>query len=177
MKAGSAESGFMRISPLAAGVAVSVMIVSLIGVGAATGMLPKALSQKQNDLSQRQNDARPAGSEPGSVALDRCSLCGAIESIRIVEVRDETKALGAAAGEFTGAVADPDKGNTDATTSVLGAVGGVFSGNEVDKKTRRVYRVTVHMDDGSFRTISLSSPPAFAVGEKVRVVEGKLVRA
>ncbi|HMH18533.1 MAG TPA: hypothetical protein VK572_10350 [Burkholderiales bacterium] len=173
MKAGSAESGFMRISPLAAGVAVSVMIVSLIGVGAATGMLPKALSQKQNDLSQRQNDARPAGPERGSVALDRCSLCGAIESIRIVEVRDETKA----AGEFTGAVADPDKGNTDATTTVLGAVGGVFAGNEMDKKTRRVYRVTVHMDDGSFRTISLSSPPAFAVGEKVRVVEGKLVRA
>jgi hypothetical protein len=34
----------------------------------------------------------------------------------------------------------------------------------------------VRMDDGSFRTVSLSSPPAFAVGDKVRVVEGKLVR-
>jgi hypothetical protein len=42
--------------------------------------------------------------------------------------------------------------------------------------TGQVYRVTVRMDDGSFRAISLSTPPAFAVGEKVRVVEGKLVR-
>jgi hypothetical protein len=33
------------------------------------------------------------------------------------------------------------------------------------------------MDDGSYRTVSLSSPPAMAVGDKVRVVEGKLVRA
>jgi hypothetical protein len=33
------------------------------------------------------------------------------------------------------------------------------------------------MDDGSFRTVSLPSAPAFTVGDKVRVVEGKLVRA
>jgi hypothetical protein len=38
------------------------------------------------------------------------------------------------------------------------------------------YRVTVRMDDGSFRTVSLPSPPTLALGDKVRVVEGKLVR-
>jgi outer membrane lipoprotein SlyB len=176
MKAGSAESGYIRISPLAAGVAVSVVIVSLIGVGAVTGMLPRALSKKQNDFLQKQNDVRAADSEPRSVTAFSCALCGAIESIRVVDVRDEARVVGAAAGGFTGAVTDMDKGNTGAAT-VLGAVGGVFAGNEMDKKTRRVYRVTVRMDDGSFRTVSLSSPPAFAVGEKVRVVEGKLVRA
>jgi len=42
---------------------------------------------------------------------------------------------------------------------------------------RKAFRVTLRMDDGSFRTISLSSPPVFAVGDKVRVVEGRLVRA
>jgi hypothetical protein len=42
---------------------------------------------------------------------------------------------------------------------------------------RSAFRVTVRMDDGSFRAISQSSPPAFAVGDKVRVVEGRLVRA
>lgn len=46
----------------------------------------------------------------------------------------------------------------------------------VNDQSRQVYRVTVRMDDGSFRAISLSTPPAFAIGEKVRVVEGKLVR-
>jgi hypothetical protein len=37
-----------------------------------------------------------------------------------------------------------------------------------------VYRVTVRMDDGSFRTVSQSALPAFAVGDKVRVMQGAL---
>jgi hypothetical protein len=37
-----------------------------------------------------------------------------------------------------------------------------------------VYRVTVRMDDGSFRTVSQSAVPAFAVGDKVRVMQGAL---
>ena len=32
-----------------------------------------------------------------------------------------------------------------------------------------VYRVTVRMDDGSERTLSLAAAPAFAVGARVRV--------
>jgi outer membrane lipoprotein SlyB len=175
VKAGLAESGFMRINSLAAGVAVSVMIVSLIGVSAVTGMLP-GTSQKKNDFSQKQNDARTADPEPRPIVSNSCALCGTVESIRTVEVRDDTPVVGAADG-FAGAVADMDKGNAGATTTILGGVGGAFAGDEMDKKTRRAYRVTVHMDDGSFRTLSLSNPPAFAVGEKVRVVEGKLVRA
>jgi outer membrane lipoprotein SlyB len=57
------------------------------------------------------------------------------------------------------------------TFDVSDEAGATGAANE-----RQVYRVTVRMDDGSFRAISLSTPPAFAVGEKVRVVEGKLVR-
>jgi hypothetical protein len=40
-----------------------------------------------------------------------------------------------------------------------------------------MWRVTLRMDDGSYRAVSLSRPPSFAVGDKVRVVEGRLVRA
>ncbi len=39
-------------------------------------------------------------------------------------------------------------------------------------RRRFVYRVTVQMDDGSYRTFSQSAPPAFAVGAKVRVLNG-----
>jgi hypothetical protein len=53
---------------------------------------------------------------------------------------------------------------------------GSNSGESVARK-RNAYRVTVRMDDGSYRALSLSSPPPFAVGDKVRVIEGKLVRA
>jgi outer membrane lipoprotein SlyB len=86
-----------------------------------------------------------------------CALCGTVESIRTVEVR----------------------GEPGAAMRISGAAGSAFAESEIEKsaKKRRAYRVTVRMDDGSFRTVSLSSTPAFNVGDKVRVVEGRLVRA
>jgi outer membrane lipoprotein SlyB len=65
---------------------------------------------------------------------------------------------------------------------MLDSLGGFVPGSATDNTERNlrkrfVWRVTLRMDDGSFRAISLSAPPAFAVGEKVRVVEGHLVRA
>jgi len=40
---------------------------------------------------------------------------------------------------------------------------------------RMMYRVTVRMDDGSYRTLSQSAPPSVAVGERVRIVDGAVV--
>src|SRR5438477_13067220 len=151
----------MRIDPLFTGRAVSVLIASLIGVGAVTGWLHSGLSPKQGD-------ARPAGPGHTPVPPSSCALCGTVESIRTVEVRDE--AGGPGAGEQS-------VGGGGAAVTLLGAAGAI-AGSEIEKnvKKRYAYRVTVRMDDGSFRTISLSSPPTLAVGDQVRVVEGKLVR-
>ena len=41
---------------------------------------------------------------------------------------------------------------------------------DVNKST--LYRVTVRMDDGSMRSISLPSAPGYAVGDRVRVLNG-----
>ena len=160
----------MRINPTIAGVVASVMILSLIGVGAITWVLPKA-----------QEDAQPAEAARRPAPAGSCALCGTVESIWTVEVRGEPGGAGAVPGGFGGAAignqTGGESGNT--ATTILGAAGGVFAGSELEKnaKKRRAYRVTVRMDDGSFRTVSLSSPPAFNVGDKVRVVEGRLVRA
>jgi hypothetical protein len=50
----------------------------------------------------------------------------------------------------------------------------VAGGAEGTKRT--VYRITVRMEDGSFRTLSQPTPPAVAVGEPVRINEGAVVR-
>jgi len=160
----------MRIDPLFAGRAVSVLIASLIGVGAVTSWLHSGLSAKQGD-------ARPADPEYKPIPPSNCALCGTVESIRTVEVRDEAGGAGAAAGGPGGAGAgEQTVGGSGTAVTLLGA-GGAIAGSEIEKnvKKRYAYRVTVRMDDGSFRTISLSSPPTFAIGDKVRVVEGKLV--
>ena len=144
------------------------LIASLIGVGAVTGWLHSGLSLKQSD-------ARPADPGRKPVPASSCALCGTVESIRTVEVRDEVGGPGAAAGG-PGA-GEQSVGGGGAAVTLLGAAGAI-AGSEIEKnvKKRYAYRVTVRMDDGSFRTISLSSPPTLAVGDKVRVVEGKLVR-
>jgi len=162
----------MRIHPLIAGPAASVVIAGLIGVGAAKGWLPGGLAPKQGD-------ARPADPGRNSVPPSSCAVCGTVDSIRTVEVRDEAGSAGAAADGPAGAGAGEQAvgGSRGTAVTLLGA-GGAIAGNEIEKnvKKRYAYRVTVHMDDGSFRTVSLSSPPTLAVGDKVRVVEGRLVR-
>jgi outer membrane lipoprotein SlyB len=61
---------------------------------------------------------------------------------------------------------------------VVDTLRGVVSGSASDSVRKHLmWRVTLRMDDGSYRAVSLSSPPSFAVGDKVRVVEGRLVRA
>ncbi len=144
------------------------LIASLIGVGAVTGWLHSGLSPKQGDT-------RPADLGHTPAPPSSCALCGTVESIRTVEVRDEAGGPGAAAGG-PGA-GEQSVGGGGAAVTLLGAAGAI-AGSEIEKnvKKRYAYRVTVRMDDGSFRTISLSSPPTLAVGDKVRVVEGKLVR-
>ncbi len=149
------------------------LIAGVIGVGAMTGLLPSGLSPKQGD-------ARPADPGSQSVPAASCALCGTVESIRTIEVRDEPRDVGTVAGGLSGAAAGnrADGGNGNAATTILGTVAGAITGDETERnvKKRYAYRVTVRMDDGSFRTVSLSSPPTLAVGDKVRVVEGKLVR-
>jgi outer membrane lipoprotein SlyB len=152
----------MRIDTLFAGRAVPVLIAGLVGVAAVTGWL-------HSGLSPTQGDARSADTGRKPVPASSCALCGTVESIRTVEVRDEAGGPGGAGDQAVGG------GGTAAT--LLGA-GDAIAGSDIEKnmKKRYAYRVTVRMDDGSFRTISVSSPPTFAVGDKVRVVEGKLVR-
>lgn len=165
-----------RIKPLVAAVAASVTIAVLIGLGAFTGVLPnKNAPMLRDDGPLARGERKPA--QPGT-----CALCGTIESVRTVEVYDEPGAGTAAADpKAEGAAGGPGGAIAGGATSVLDSLSGFVPGsateNEKNLRKRFVWRVTLRMDDGSFRAISLSSPPAFAVGEKVRVVEGHLVRA
>ena len=140
------------------------MILSVIGVAATTGVLLNETSPKQSGMAP--------GQSAMSAQTISCALCGTVESIRTVEVRHE------GGGALDSVLAGAATGK-DGSTTILGTAGGAPSGSEIETsaKTRYAHRVTVRMDDGSYRTVSLSSPPALAAGDKVRVIEGKLVRA
>lgn len=103
-----------------------------------------------------------------------------VESITPVEVRGSGTGLGMAAGGITGALLGNQigrcSGNTVAT--IAGAAGGAFAGNEIEKNMKKSprYQVRVRMTDGTYRTTYQSHPPAFAVGDKVKVVNGQSFR-
>lgn len=163
------QSGSMRIRSLVVAAAASMTVAALIALSVVTGALPsKRAPTADEDLSK----AELKSTLPGA-----CALCGVIESVRTVEVLDEGSATVEAA-DSRGRT-NTNNAGASASTSVLDTLTEVVSGSapERDVRKRLVYRVTLRMDDGSFRAISLSSPPAFAVGDRVRVVEGRLVRA
>jgi len=112
----------MRIDPLIAGPAVSVLIAGVIGVGAMTGLLPSGLSPKQGD-------ARPADPGSQSVPGTSCALCGTVESIRTIEVRNEPRDVGTVAGGLSGAAAGnrTDSGSANTAMTILGTVAGAIT--------------------------------------------------
>jgi hypothetical protein len=63
-----------------------------------------------------------------------------------------------------------------ANCGTVEAIRTVVVASGADGVKRTVYRITVRMDDGSFRTLSQASPPSVAVGETVRINEGAVVR-
>ena len=169
----TSQSGSTRVSPLVIAVVASATIAGLIAIGSVTGMLPGKRPQVRNDEALPRVDAKP-------VQQSSCALCGTIESVRTVEVYDEPSTAAGVTDSKAGA--ETAGSGSGGAMSVLESLNDIVSGGTSEKaeknlRRRLVWRVTVRMDDGSFRAISLPSPPAFAVGEKVRVVEGRLARA
>ena len=109
-----------------------------------------------------------------------CANCGVINAINVVEQKGQGSGVGVVAGGVVGGLVGHQigqgRGNTAAT--VVGAVGGALAGNEVEKRVKatKQYNVSVRMDDGNFRNFTLDVDPGMAIGEKVKVIDGRLVR-
>ncbi len=164
--------------PLVLGAAASVIVASLVGTAAITGYFPSARSGKAETSV---SSAPPsAGQLPNGVGRDYiCASCGTVQTVRIVESTGEASGLGAVAGGATGALVGNQMGRGDGNTlmTIVGATAGALAGNEIEKNAKKhlTYRVTVHMDDGSFRAVSQSKPPPVGPGARVRIVDGSVV--
>ena len=122
---------------------------------------------------------RPAPAQPVAAARV-CTECGVIESVKVVDSKGDASGLGAVGGAVVGGLVGTQIGSGRGTTAatVIGAAGGALAGNEVEKrmKASRQYTVTVRMDDGNFRTVGFEAEPGYAVGDKVKVLDGRIVR-
>jgi outer membrane lipoprotein SlyB len=226
-----------RIHPLVAGAAVSVMLVSLVGVAAITGLIPNSYSSAgsatafgpaaapaiataasspaalidpksqpklaasdihgtpdESAAASAADAPRPdylpkstqsrsrtgyASSAPVAQAPSICNSCGRVETVQAVQHQVKPSGVGIAAGALLGGVLGNQVGDGNGRTlaTVAGAVGGGYAGNEVERRTRTTtsYEVRVRMEDGRIRHFPYAAQPGWHSGDRVRVVDGKLV--
>ncbi len=112
------------------------------------------------------------------VATAACATCGVVVAVREVRQTGEGTGVGAVAGGVVGGVVGHQFGGghgKDALT-IAGAVGGAIAGHQIEKQARAStsWHVDVRMNDGTTRTFTYASQPAFAAGEKVEVRSGQL---
>ena len=107
-----------------------------------------------------------------------CSECGVVESVREVALEPKGSGGGAVAGGLLGGIIANQigKGTTRDIATLLGAVGGAYAGNHIEKsvKESKRYDVLVRFEDGSSRTFSSESVPAWQSGDRVRLQNGLL---
>lgn len=163
------------------------------GVPSAVTSTPTTTSKLAADTSKSASAStvkRAPAPAPAVVAKTTvaaaCADCGTVQSVTAVErqgqvngvpVGNTTIGLGTVAGGVIGGLLGNQVGNGNGKTlaTVVGAAGGAYAGNTVEKNMKKVtvYDVRVRMDDGSIRNMDIST--AVPVGSKV-IVEGKNLR-
>lgn len=118
-----------RNYPVVLGAGVAILLFSLVGAAAITGVMPQ-------DITVRNPLATPFLDTTASAAAAKnsnCHVCGIVSSIRPLRVEGKTG-------------------------------------------SRTAYFVTVRMDDGTERTVSLPATPDFSLGTRVRLKAGGIER-
>lgn len=192
-----------RIHPLVAAAAVGVLLFSLVGVAAMTGMLPNSNSSNSPKESVAELDAAAAAADKEAadkkMAAERarereransrvveasppppaaCHSCGRVEAVHTVQSAAPPSGVGVVGGAVVGGLLGNQIGGGSGRTlaTVAGAVGGGYAGNEIEKNTRKrtTYQVRVRMEDGKVRNFPYNNPPPWREGDRVRVVDGYL---
>jgi len=105
---------------------------------------------------------------------------GVVDSVKEVEQKGENPIAGPIIGGIAGAVLGHQfgEGRGKTVAAAVGAGAGVLGGKVVEQKVRATkhWETTVRLDDGSTQTIKSDAQPAFHAGERVRVVDGLLLK-
>lgn len=106
-------------------------------------------------------------------------VLGFVESVRQVEETGDAKGIGAVGGGIAGAVLGHNIGEHNKLITVLGAAGGALLGNHIEKQARATkhWELTVRLDDGRIQKVTSEAEPFWHQGDRVRVLDGKLLPA
>lgn len=121
-------------------------------------------------------------SAPYSSSYQSSTSYGSIESIHLVRGDSGTSGAGAVVGGLVGGILGNQVGGGSGRTAatVVGAVGGAVVGNTIEQNRntqgRDMYEVRVRMNNGDTMTVTQDSNFDLRVGDRVRVVDGRVYR-
>jgi outer membrane lipoprotein SlyB len=107
---------------------------------------------------------------------------GTIDSIQVVRGSGGTSGSGAVVGGLVGALVGNQIGSGSGRTAatVAGAVGGAALGNNVEANRNAngpdMYQLNIRMDNGEMRSVTQDSVYDLRVGNRVRLVDGRVYR-
>lgn len=109
-----------------------------------------------------------------------CENCGTVTSVRAVTRQGEAGVVGPLAGGAIGGLIGSQigGGSGKAIATVVGAAGGAAVGTEIERRQKSTtsYVVNVRLNDGTTRSFTFASAPGYQAGDRIRVVDGRLLR-
>ena len=119
-----------------------------------------------------------ASTAPSAPAV--CNNCGTVTSVRAVKQQGEAGLVGPIAGGALGGLVGSQIGGGSGKTlaTIVGAAGGAAVGTEVERRQKSTtsYVVAVRLNDGTTRSFTYGNAPGVQQGDRIRVVEGTLIR-
>lgn len=173
-----------RTHPLIITAAVAVILASGIAIASMTGLLPnsEANSDKQEvaaEQAETKKESAKATSKPAPVKVAAvCKNCGEVTEVRRVVIEGKGSGIGAVAGGVVGGLLGNQVGggNGRKAMTVLGAAGGAYAGNEIEKNRNASvrYDVVVAFNDGTSGVYAFQNQPNWLPGDRVKVVNGQI---
>jgi outer membrane lipoprotein SlyB len=195
-----------RLHPLLIVAAVSLTIFSAVGIAALTGALPHSRSSSEPIIAPEvqkpiehvitapvaKPKPRPVAQAPKVQEAPKRvyeapkpaplpGVGGVIESVKEIEQAPDKTIAGPVAGGVAGAVIGHQvgEGRTRMIATAIGAGAGILAGRAIEKKVRteKLWETTVRLEDGSTQSFKSEAQPAWQSGERVRVVEGRILKS
>ena len=115
-----------------------------------------------------------------ALAAAECKSCGTVTELKTIKKQGEGTGAGAVIGGIAGGVLGHQvgSGRGQDVATVAGAAGGAYVGHQVEKNQRSTthHQVVIRMDNGATRYFTFDNPTSYRVGDKVKIVDRKLVR-
>jgi outer membrane lipoprotein SlyB len=135
---------------------------------------PKPVAKSEAPQPVPQAAAVPPPPPPMVAAI--CRECAVIDEIREVEKAGDTSGAGAVGGAVVGGVLGHQvgRGRGKDVATILGAIGGSFAGNQIEKNAKKVteYQIWVRYENGTKGLFVQPTPPSWRIGDKVKVIDG-----